>query len=140
MLAELHAASFNWPWDRSVMQQYIADRSILTLAALSARSSKLCGFSMTRFVLDEAEILTVSVVPSMRRKGVGKALFVETLETLARQEIETLHLEVSEANISALKLYTRLGFTETGRRPGYYPQKNGTRRLDAILMQKRVLV
>jgi ribosomal-protein-alanine N-acetyltransferase len=39
---------------------------------------------------------------------------------LAALGVRSVFLEVDEGNVSALRLYRRAGFTEVGRREGYY--------------------
>ena len=44
----------------------------------------------------------------------------EAIRRLQADRVLALFLEVDETNKAALKLYRKLGFTEVGRRPGYY--------------------
>jgi ribosomal-protein-alanine N-acetyltransferase len=42
------------------------------------------------------------------------------MSRLAALGVGRIFLEVEEGNRPALRLYARAGFTEVGRRPGYY--------------------
>lgn len=60
----------------------------------------------------------MSIRSSWRNKGIG-ALLLDGLISWVRQHphIEVINLGVVEANHSALKLYSKMGFKKTGREP-----------------------
>ncbi len=77
----------------------------------------MAGFVVSRQVADkEREILNVAVHADFRRRGIA----TELLRNQMRRWPGTHFLEVRESNFSARRLYERLGFEETGARPGYY--------------------
>jgi ribosomal-protein-alanine N-acetyltransferase len=78
------------------------------------------GFVLARVAADEAEILTLAVVPEARRQGLGAALMAGAMATAVAHGAALLLLEVAEANGAARALYQALGFTEVGRRRRYY--------------------
>jgi [ribosomal protein S18]-alanine N-acetyltransferase len=88
------------------------------------------GMILARIVGDDAEVLTLAVVPSRRRRGVGRALLVGVLEEARRRGARAVFLEVSETNEAARALYATAGFAEMGRRRRYYA--NGT---DALVLR-----
>lgn len=77
---------------------------------------------------EEAELLNLCVIPSMRRRGIARA-FLQALRDTAKGDI---FLEVAENNTAARKLYCGSGWIEIGTRPGYYP--NG---VNAVVMKNR---
>lgn len=88
------------------------------------------GFLLGRVITDEAELLTLAVAPQARRAGCGRALTQAFVETARSRGALHLFLEVSADNIAAQALYRGLGWSEAGRRRGYY----GTG-IDAIVMR-----
>ncbi len=92
------------------------------------------GFSLLYHLADEAEILMVAVDPAQRRTGVASALLKALMASARQRRHATLFLEVRDGNLPALNLYTRHGFTITGRRRGYYNGGDGVQR-DAITMR-----
>ena len=90
------------------------------------------GIAAVMHVLDESELLEIAVQPAMQGRGYGKALLAHAIALARRNGAVRMFLEVRDSTARALKLYTSLGFEETGRRNTYYPTENG--REDAILM------
>ena len=66
--------------------------------------------------------------------GLGRALMCELMRRLRESGIDSLSLEVRESNFPALALYTKLGFSQVGKRPRYYV--NPTE--DALILRKEL--
>lgn len=118
-IAHLHAASFHRGWSEEEFERLLSDRDILTHRAMIRR--RLAGFIMSRIIGEEAEILSVAIDPPQRSQGLARALLRLQLGRLAGLGVRTVFLEVDEANIPARRLYSKAGFYNVGRRPGYYP-------------------
>lgn len=88
------------------------------------------GFTLSRGVLDEEELLLVAVHPAWRRRGVGARLLRRFMVAARERGVGKLFLEMREGN-PAEKLYRDLGFVPIGRRPKYYRVAAGGP-LDAI--------
>lgn len=84
----------------------------------------IIGFSLSRIVLDEAELLLLAVKPDVQGRGVGKSLLEEFEQKAIMRGANRLHLEVRNGN-PAVKLYENAGFTLVGRRKGYYRGADG---------------
>ncbi len=84
---------------------------------------RVAGFLVSRDLAGEREILNLAVDPQHRRGGHGMSLVRHELGAGAT----AWFLEVRESNAAARQLYTRAGFREVGRRPGYYsdPPESG---------------
>ena len=81
-------------------------------------------------VFDEGQIISVATDKECRRQGFAKKLFNCVTDLAKKDGVAFFTLEVRSDNLSAINLYSHLGFVEVGRRKGYY--KNPT--TDAILM------
>lgn len=88
------------------------------------------GFTLSRSVLDEEELLLIAVAPIYRGRGIGSALLTRFVADARSRGIARLFLEMREGN-SAEKLYQRHGFQSVGRRLNYYQRGTGPS-LDAI--------
>jgi [ribosomal protein S18]-alanine N-acetyltransferase len=92
------------------------------------------GMVLARVAADEAEVLTLAVLPGRRREGLGRALLRRAMQTAAERGARAMFLEVGEANQGALVLYAGAGFVEVGRRARYY--RDGS---DALVLRAPIL-
>ena len=107
-------------------------------AALIAQSDDgIVGLLIYRAVADEAEIITIGVDPAFQRRGAGLHIVSTAQELLKSFKIKSLFLEVAADNKEAISLYTRAGFSNVGRRKGYYARKSGIAE-DAIIMRAQL--
>ena len=89
--------------------------------AASAAAVLLEEARRARVAADEAEILTLAVLPQARRHGVATRLMQACLDQAAGRGAGAMFLEVSDTNHPARALYQRFGFQRVGLRRGYYP-------------------
>lgn len=94
------------------------------------------GLFLGRAIAGEGEVLTLAVIHAGRRCGHGRLLLDAGLRHMAACGATEMFLEVAEDNVAALTLYKSGGFTQVGRRDGYYPRIGGKR--VAALVLKRV--
>ncbi|KPQ14458.1 MAG: ribosomal-protein-alanine N-acetyltransferase [Rhodobacteraceae bacterium HLUCCO18] len=93
------------------------------------------GFALLRVSGEEAELLSLDVLPEARRRGLGSEILREALhEAQARGACE-VYLEVDTENAAALALYDRAGFVTRGTRKRYYRKPDGTWG-DALVMAR----
>ncbi|WP_022727713.1 GNAT family N-acetyltransferase [Fodinicurvata sediminis] len=123
-------------WSQDTLQ------GLLTLPGYHLRLSmpqgtedrRLSGFCLFRTAADEAEIITLGVIPSARRRGLARALLQDFTDQACLAGARHLFLEVAEDNGSAVALYQHAGFAVSGRRPGYYDHGR-TQPVDALIME-----
>jgi [ribosomal protein S18]-alanine N-acetyltransferase len=65
-------------------------------------------------------VLTLDVDPGQRRRGLGRALFVELLARLERAGASAVRLEVDVRNAPAIAFYRSFGFRRRRRMSNYY--------------------
>lgn len=128
-LARIHAAAFRH--DRGWSAQEFAE---LLASPFSHLFTQDAGFALTRTIAGEAELLTIAVDPDFHGQGTGRRLMDLWLRSLDGTA-ETAFLEVAVDNAPAIHLYTRVGFSVTARRAGYYLRKDSAA-VDAVIMTK----
>ncbi len=67
-----------------------------------------------------AEIESIAVSASHRRRGSGRLLCCAMLEWFAEQKVTDVHLEVRAGSAGAIALYRGLRFAQQSVRPRYY--------------------
>ncbi len=102
--------------------------------SLASRDDEVIGFALGRIVREEAELLLLAVHRSSQGKGVGQLLLDRFAADAASKGAEQLHLEVREGN-HAVRLYSRNGYREVGRRRNYYNGRDG-QLFDALTLAK----
>ena len=127
-MAALHAACFTTPrpWSAQEFADLLANPATF---ALTTRD----GFLLGRVVAQEAELLTLAVAPAARRHGQGRQLVQAFLTESRQRRSESAFLEVAASNQSAQALYLAAGFTQAGKRRGYYHAPGGETE-DALIL------
>ncbi|MGI9524816.1 MAG: GNAT family N-acetyltransferase [Hyphomicrobiaceae bacterium] len=132
-LANLHAAVFSPPWRSDDIMPLLSDPGVL--AWVSSYQGAHVGFGVFRTVArDEAEILTLGVLPNFRRLGIARRILHHARRELKARHCERLYLEVDAGNVAAIKLYEGSGFEVVASRPKYYANIDGCRS-DALVMR-----
>ncbi len=126
LAAHIHAAAFpaGEAWSAS------AFATLLTLTGvLGWIMPDAAGLLLARHVLDEAELLTLAILPERQRQGLGRRLVQTWIMATEHAGIARLYLEVSDRNRAASALYASLGFHPHGTRKAYYKDGSAARLL-----------
>lgn len=111
--------SFTLPWSKA---SYLHDLNENPSAYYSGclYENKLIGYAGVWQIMDEGHISNVAVHPDFRGMRVGELLLRDIFCFCVKHGITKVTLEVRKSNLSAQKLYERLGFENAGIRPKYY--------------------
>lgn len=123
VMAEIHAGAFGRGWSVEEIADLLAAPGVTGLVARRASpfgTRGPVGFLIARAAADEAEILTVAVLPAWRSRGVGRSLLEAALRRLYADRVGPVFLEVDAGNAPAVALYRRQGFRQVAERRGYY--------------------
>lgn len=134
-MARLHATLFNPAWDAPAILKLLEHPGATSFVATTGFPKVMVGFVLGQLAADEAEILSIGVVPEWQRHGLGLRLVDGLAKAAQRAQAKRLFLEVATDNPAALALYGKLGFAEVGRRKGYY-QRPGAAAVDAVVLAK----
>ena len=101
---------------------------------VAEEGDRVVGYAGLIAYADEAHVATIGVATDRQGEGIGARL-LDALLTEADRRSPVVLLEVRADNELAQGLYRRRGFTEIGRRRGYY-QPSGA---DAVVMRRELL-
>ena len=96
------------------------------------KNKGFCIFSINK---EEAEIITIAVMPKYQNQGIGFLILNQLEEVLSKSSCNKIFLDVASNNLVALHLYKKVGFKKFGTRKNYYTILND-KKVDAILMEK----
>jgi ribosomal-protein-alanine N-acetyltransferase len=131
-LMEIENASFTLPWSQDSYEQLWPLESIeIWVARLQG---ELAGYYLTQRVAEEMELHTFAVKPTLRRRGIGRALMDHMISGARGRGVRFVFLQVRPSNEDARRLYERLGFVGVGTRKAYYRDNDE----DAIVMRLAV--
>ena len=118
-------------WSRQAYQAFL-DAPGRGFCRVAEQGGTVVGLVCVRVIGEESELLNIAVHPSARGQGVGSQLMEQALREAAQTGANRMFLEVRETNAPALRLYERLSFAVSGRRPGYYADPPA----DALVLQR----
>lgn len=81
----------------------------------------------------DADVLTLTVLPNLRRLGIGRAMLRDLIAWAQERKAPAIYLEVREGNEEASPLYLSEGFQPISRRSNYYSFG-----VDAVVMKKEL--
>jgi ribosomal-protein-alanine N-acetyltransferase len=117
----LDRASFRWPWTPAMFLRAVRSPEEFHLYALRRKGqSALAGFLCCRLWPGTLQIATIAVRSDLRRQGLGAMLIRFALDEAAREGAHEVTLDVRVSNLSARRLYQRMGFMPVALHPRYY--------------------
>lgn len=129
---ELEYLGHSHPWPESTFLDCFKPNYRLWAAE---RGEELIGYAVVTYMVDEAHLLNICVSPRVRGQGIARWLLRHLIAVAVADGMDQLILEVRVSNDAAAQLYLSEGFSEIGRRAGYYP--DGAAREDALVMALR---
>lgn len=105
---------------QEIESELTCQRSSASMPPSPSTTHYLIGLGCFWSIVEEAHITIVAIHPNYQRQGLGKLLLSALLKNAIRQNLERATLEVKPSNQAAVSLYEKFGFTEAGRRRGYY--------------------
>jgi ribosomal-protein-alanine N-acetyltransferase len=125
LLEALSHPADNWTADNTLSE--IGREIALNLGLF--QSGRLLASLFAWIIPPEAHLLRVSVLPAVRRLGLGRTILAKASDLARSGGCASMLLEVRRGNLAARGLYRSLGFAADGVRPRYYGGGD-----DALLM------
>lgn len=123
---------FGEAWTRSQCAGILPMAGVFLVTARDPDTKEPVGFSLSRTVGQESELLLLAVIPARHREGIGRMLLEDFIKRARNQGARRVHLEVRDGN-PAVEMYRDMGFSPVGRRRNYYRAPDGSR-FDALTL------
>ncbi|MEC7304683.1 MAG: GNAT family N-acetyltransferase [Pseudomonadota bacterium] len=135
-IAGIETAQLPNPLSLRNLQELASRPAFRGYVAVPEINADPAGYALVLAGGGSADLVSVAVMPTALRRGVATRLLLFALADLAAEGVEDVTLEVAVDNVPARALYDRLGFSEAGRRPGYY--RRDRELVDAMVMHRRL--
>ena len=112
---------FSVPWSLDSIETELLNED-KKLYYVVEDANGVVGYAGAWLVYDEGQITNIAIRPSARRQGFGAKLTSALIEECFKRGMHEIFLEVRIFNLSALSLYSKLGFTVKGMRKNYYSE------------------
>ena len=118
-------------YSKTMLRYFLAQPGAECLVA--AEGAKILGFLVSEENPPLGHIITLDVLDSHRRQGIGSQLLRESEAHLAYRGVRTVLLETATSNQAGIAFWERHGYRREAVLKNYYPG-----RLDAFEMRKRL--
>ena len=125
--------AFPDPWHESFFKRLLKKRKNGLYLYVAKIQNKVIGYIVFYILSGEGHIHNIAVDTEYRRRGIGKYLLEFALDTVEKNNVNAVYLEVSVNNTAAIELYKKYHFHVLGMRKRYY--NNGD---DAYVLRKTV--
>ena len=121
------------PWSAAQFREELSGVPLTRKYIVAIEENEIVGYGGIALAGDLADIHTLTVIPSHRRKGIASHMLQE-LESWGREKkIAAFMLEMREGNAQAQPLYEKYGYSIVSRRDNYYASG-----IHALIMRKEV--
>ncbi len=127
---EVEQASYEFPWTDGIFRDCL--RVGYSAWVVTDTIGEVMAYALMSMAVGEAHILNICVAPEHRRIGLARFLLKHLIMTARAADVTLVLLEVRISNAEAQTLYADFGFRQLGRRPRYYPARDG--REDALVL------
>ncbi len=132
---EIELSTHLAPWSRDILSDCVSVGYDCRVIEVKLRGKKrILGYIISRYSFNICHILNLCIASSAQRKGLGKLLLRDLLNSINKTVVKSVILEVRPSNPAALSLYEKFGFQQDSIKPGYYKDIKGEE--DAILLKK----
>lgn len=117
-VAELEKLCFSQPWSKNSLELLTKDG--IGVGMVCSCDGTVCAYGGMICAVDEGQITNIATHPDYRRRGYGRAVTEALIKYAKNNGLDSISLEVREANVAAIAMYTSLGFKLEGKRKDFY--------------------
>lgn len=133
--AALEKLCFSSPWSANSLELLTRDGiGVGYVCVQNAPEPVVTAYGGMMIAVDEGQITNIAVHPDHRGQGLGLAIVHALIKHAKAERLVAISLEVRASNAPAIALYRKVGFTEVGRRKGFYTKPTE----DALIMELKL--
>jgi len=121
------------PWSAAQFREELSGVPRTRKYLVALESQEIVGYGGVALAGDVADIHTLTVIPSFRRKGIATQMLKELESWAISKGIKDFMLEMREGNLEAQPLYEKYGYQVISRRDNYYAPE-----VHALILRKEV--
>jgi ribosomal-protein-alanine N-acetyltransferase len=121
------------PWSAAQFREELSGVPRTRKYLVALENQEIVGYGGVALAGDVADIHTLTVIPSFRRKGIASQMLKELESWAISKGIKDFMLEMREGNLEAQPLYEKYGYQVVSRRDNYYAPG-----IHALIMRKEV--
>lgn len=136
---DIELAAHRAPWGRYILSDCLLVGYDFRVLEIPKKSQKeIIGYVISRNQNSTCHVLNLCVAPAFQGNEYGRILLENLMGALRGTPVNTLFLEVRPSNLSALRLYQKMGFEHVALKPAYYNDQHGVE--DAVVLQKKISI
>ncbi len=121
------------PWSAAQFREELSGVPKTRKYLVALDNQEIVGYGGVALAGDVADIHTLTVIPSFRRKGIATQMLKELESWAISKGTKDFMLEMREGNLEAQPLYEKYGYQVISRRDNYYAPG-----IHALIMRKEV--
>ena len=121
------------PWSAAQFREELSGVPRTRKYIVVVDENELVGYGGIAIAGDVADIHTLTVIPSHRKKGIATAMLRQLEDWGKEKGVGAFMLEMREGNTEAQPLYEKHGYSVVSRRDNYYAPG-----IHALIMRKEV--
>jgi ribosomal-protein-alanine N-acetyltransferase len=121
------------PWSAAQFREELSGVPLTRKYIVAIEDKEIVGYGGIALAGDVADIHTLTVIPSHRRKGIASHMLHELENWGNEKKVTAFMLEMREGNVEAQPLYEKHGYSIVSRRNNYYAHG-----IHALIMRKEV--
>ncbi len=121
------------PWSAAQFREELSGVPKTRKYLVALDKQEIVGYGGVAIAGDVADIHTLTVIPSYRRKGIATQILAELESWALSKGCKDFMLEMREGNLEAQPLYEKYGYQVISRRDNYYAPG-----IHALIMRKEV--
>jgi len=114
----IERSAYRHPWSSGFFLQEL--QVACARSILAEIDGSICGYVLFWLLPGSIDVHNLAIAPAQRRLGIARMLMRQVVATARMQLATRVTLEVRQSNEPAKRLYSSLGFVQTGLRKGYY--------------------